>query len=185
MTDETSGSEAPEVKRSGVSRETVGMALFGFVLFFVVSGAVVRSGARATEQPIQFNHRIHVVDNEMSCNECHTYYEKEAFSGLPSRETCEFCHEEPLGESEAEQRFVELLQSGAPLDWNQLFLQPPHVYYSHRRHVLVAEMECESCHGDIGQSEAPPTRVTQMTMDDCLICHETEHAEAECTTCHR
>jgi hypothetical protein len=184
MTD-TNDSTSPDERRFELNRATVVVAIVGFLLFFVASGALVGTRAPTTEQPFPFNHRIHVVDNEMACSECHQYYESEAFSGLPSRATCEFCHEEPIGEREAEQRFVELLQSGASLDWKPLFVQPAHVYYSHRRHVLAAKMECEQCHEDIGQSERPPTRVRQLTMDDCVHCHEEERVVAECTTCHR
>lgn len=183
---ETPGKETRGRRPAAPSKDVVVAGLAGFALFFVVGGAILGSGSPETEQPIQFNHRIHVVDNEMECSECHLYYEKETFSGLPSRETCEFCHDEASESNVEEQRLVELLQSGEPLEWKPLFRQPPHVFYSHRRHVQAGEMKCETCHGDIGQSETPPGEVTQLTMDDCIDCHETERgAAAECTTCHR
>jgi hypothetical protein len=178
-------SEATEPRPSRLRKGTVLASLFGFVVFFLVSGAFVRSGERAARQPIQFNHRIHVVDNDMSCSECHVYYEKQTFSGLPTRETCAFCHDEPIGQSPKEQRLVEMLQSGAPLEWSRLFKQPRHVFYSHRRHVVVAGLECETCHGDIAETESPPRSVRNLVMDDCLSCHEQEHAQTDCTTCHR
>jgi Cytochrome c7 and related cytochrome c len=181
---EISGSDESRGRR-GIGRGGLLAGLLGFVVFFVASGAIVRSRGPVVEQPIAFNHRIHTVDNELACTNCHEYYEKEAFSGLPNRETCAFCHEEPQGEGAKELALVELLQSGAPLDWKPLFRQPPHVFYSHRRHVKVAGLECESCHGDIGQSEAPPRRVRRLEMNDCIGCHEREDAAFDCTTCHR
>jgi hypothetical protein len=161
-------------------------AASGFVSFFLLSGAAAILIPSRTEQPIAFNHRKHVVDNEMGCSECHEFYEKETFSGLPSAETCAFCHLDELqGENAEERRLATLLEEGEDLKWEQLFRQPPHVFYSHRRHVGVAQMECTDCHGSIGESETPPKRVKQLTMDDCLDCHEEEEVAAECTTCHR
>jgi hypothetical protein len=181
---EPSGSDASGEGR-GIPRAHLLAALVGFVVFFVTSAAIVGSRGRGVDQPIPFNHRIHTVDNDMACTECHAFYQKEAFSGFPDRDTCAFCHEEPQGESAAELALVELLKSGAPLDWKPLFRQPPHVFYSHRRHVQAAEIECQSCHGDIGQSEAPPRRVRRLEMDDCIGCHQEEDAAFDCTACHR
>lgn len=181
---ETSGSDASE-KRRGIQRAHLLAAFLGFVVFFAASAAIVGSGGRGVDQPIPFNHRIHTVDNDMACTECHASYEKETFSGFPDRATCAFCHEEPQGESAAEAALVELLKSGAPLDWKPLFRQPPHIFYSHRRHVKAAEIECVVCHGEIGQSERPPRRVRKLTMEMCLDCHEERSAGSDCTSCHR
>jgi hypothetical protein len=160
--------------------------VWGLVVFFFLSAAAVSLSPRATEQPLVFNHRKHVVDNEMECSDCHEFYETEAFSGMPDAETCSFCHLDELqGESAEEGRLAALLAEGESLDWGRLFRQPPHVFYSHRRHAAVAQIECEVCHGSIGQSETPPKRVERLIMDDCLTCHEEEGASTECTSCHR
>jgi hypothetical protein len=163
----------------------LGTAALGFVVFFVLSGAVVNLDPPGSKQPIAFNHQIHVVENGLDCSDCHQYYEEETFSGLPNAETCAFCHIEPQGESAEEQKLVKLLEEDSPLEWSLLFRQPPHVFYSHRRHAAAAAIECNVCHGSIGESEAPPARVKQLTMEDCQDCHENEGASAECTTCHR
>lgn len=164
-------------------------ALFlGFLLSFAAAFALHGEWpvlSRPVAQPISFNHRLHVEQEEMSCEECHRYCETETFSGLPSGKLCALCHIEPQGESKAEARLVELLQSGSELEWQPLFEQPPHVFYSHRRHVVVAGIECQTCHGDIAQSDSPPVQVRRLTMDDCRNCHEKSGASTECTACHR
>ncbi|MFQ5791471.1 MAG: cytochrome c3 family protein [Acidobacteriota bacterium] len=186
------GNDHPARKEKGLAmwREGLGKggrsaAALGFLIFFLVSGTVVALWPSRTEQPIAFNHRRHVLENDMACSECHEFYETETFSGLPGVETCAFCHEEAQGESEEEQKLVKLLEEGTPLEWERLFRQPPHVFYSHRRHVAVAGMECNVCHGSIAESEAPPQRVGRLKMDDCLDCHEKEQVSTECTACHR
>lgn len=160
-------------------------AAFGFLLFLVGSAVPLALRRPAVLQPISFNHRKHVQDNELACVTCHEFFEKEAFSGIPATEVCASCHLEPQGKSAEERELVRLLKAGAPVDWKPLFLQPPHVYYSHRRHVIVAGLECPACHGAIGASTAPPARVRQLRMEDCIDCHERQGAPTDCTACHR
>ncbi len=138
-----------------------------------------------TRQPIAFNHRVHVQDNGMECSECHDSYEKETFSGLPGADLCSFCHAEAQGESVEELKLVAMLEEGKPLEWKRLFRQPSHVFYSHRRHVAVAGLECETCHGSFAETARPPARVERLEMDDCLDCHRRQGASEDCTACHR
>jgi len=163
----------------------------GFVGFFASSAtiALLRAGTATSvgggEQPIAFNHRMHVQELELECSTCHAFYEKEAFSGLPTAEDCAMCHAEPLGSSSEEAALIALIESGRPIAWKPLFRQPAHVFYSHRRHVVQAGIDCQECHGTIGESEKPPMRVTPIDMDGCLDCHEREGASIACTSCHR
>lgn len=149
---------------------------------FFANSKYAEEGAR---QPIAFDHRLHVEDEGLECSACHAYYRSEAFSGLPGGSTCALCHLEPQGESAEEAELVRMLQEQEPLRWVPLFRQPPHVFFSHRRHVVAAELECETCHGSIGHSEAPPTRPRRLTMDACLACHEEHGITEDCASCHR
>ncbi len=163
----------------------------GFLVFLLLGGATTMTLGNAplfskpVEQPIAFNHRKHVSENELACSTCHTSYEKEAFSGLPDAEACAVCHAEAQGTSGEERKLVGILQSGRPLEWKPLFRQPAHVFYSHRRHVVTAGIECKVCHGAIGESVKPPARVKLLRMDDCLACHQRTGASTACTSCHR
>ena len=164
---------------------------FGFLIAFLVSGAgaLLMSGSEMwrdpVSQPIAFNHRLHVEDVELECLSCHQFYEEETFSGMPTAEDCWMCHEEALGTSEEEAKLVRLLAKGEVLEWNPLFRQPAHVFYTHRRHVVLRGMDCADCHGSIGTSESPPDRVGPLLMDDCIDCHTREEVTNDCTACHR
>ena len=193
MQDQGAQEPANEQPREAVPEEQPSALIptsLGFVLFFVLTLVLMGLGKdRATvevdRQPVEFNHRLHVEDLELECSECHRFYNEEAFSGLPTADTCAFCHEEPAGESASEARLVELLEQGEPLEWQRLFRQPPHVFYSHSRHVAVAEIDCPACHGAFAESEKPPSRVRKLMMDDCVDCHEQEKVTTDCTACHR
>ncbi|MFI5182506.1 MAG: cytochrome c3 family protein [Thermoanaerobaculia bacterium] len=136
-------------------------------------------------QPIAFNHQKHTKDLDLACPTCHLTVEKEAFSSLPDAEVCASCHSEPQGKSEEEKKLVQLLKAGTPLSWEPLFRQPSHIFYSHRRHVAVAKIDCSVCHGAIAASTVPPGRVRRLRMNDCISCHRRTGASTDCTTCHR
>ena len=139
----------------------------------------------AVSQPISFNHKKHVGELEIDCTTCHVTVQTEAFSGLPDAEVCGGCHSEPQGKSEEEKRLVEMLKTGTALAWKPLFRQPAHVFYSHRRHVVAAKLQCRVCHGAIAETTAPPVRVRRLAMDDCVSCHRRERVSTTCTACHR
>jgi hypothetical protein len=162
----------------------------GFLVFCVLGGVVGflgngRVAQARVVQPIAFNHSLHVEQEGMECTMCHRGADKAIRSSLPGARACSLCHLEPQGESAAEQQLADLLQEGAPLEWAPLFLQPPHVFFSHRRHVSVAQIECATCHGDIGTSTAPPDQRAPLTMDECIACHEQHAASTDCSACHR
>ena len=138
-----------------------------------------------TYQPIAFNHELH---NEVGieCIDCHTGVMSSPTAGLPPNSACQICHEEALGTSSEEQHLLEYLKSGEPIPWQSLFRQPSHVFYSHQRHVVSAGLECSTCHADMGERQAPPTRApTKLTMGRCLDCHATAGVRNDCTVCHR
>jgi hypothetical protein len=160
----------------------------GFSVFLAVSfvaAALWLGGPTPIQQPVEFSHRRHVEVVELSCETCHESVRTETFPGLPAADTCAFCHGEPQGESASERVLAQLLADGQPIAWQPLFRQPPHVFFSHRRHVVAAELECSVCHGTFAASERPPTRVRRLTMKDCLGCHERSNVEKRCTSCHR
>lgn len=170
------------------------LAVVGFAAAFVLAGGATTAltlGGRpaffrpAVRQPISFNHKKHVTELDIGCTTCHVTVETEAFSGLPDAELCAGCHLEPQGKGEKEKRLVEMLKKGTALTWKPLFRQPAHVFYSHRRHVIAAKLQCSVCHGAIAETTAPPGRVTPLEMDDCISCHRKARVATDCTACHR
>jgi c(7)-type cytochrome triheme protein len=63
---------------------------------------------------------------------------------------------------------------------------PGDVFFSHRRHVTVAKVECQTCHGAIGEATAPPGRpAVNQSMEWCISCHEKRQVSVDCNACHR
>lgn len=151
-------------------------------LLLAVAGAC---GAEV-RQPIAYSHAVHVKKLEMACEACHAAAAGGGELALPALSTCADCHQEPNGSSPAEGMVVEAVRAGRDIPWVRLHELPRHVYFTHRRHVAVARISCERCHGDMGaQARPPPHPLVALTMDGCLDCHRERHASQDCDACHR
>ncbi|MFQ5876696.1 MAG: cytochrome c3 family protein [Acidobacteriota bacterium] len=159
----------------------------------MTSGAVGYAAGRAlfrperrVVQPIVFSHQKHAGELEMGCDLCHELYGSSAHAGLPKLTACLECHEEAQTESPEEQRIRDLAGEGEDDVFRKLFRLPDHAFYTHRRHVAVAGLECRTCHGTIAETASPPERpLVRIDMDFCLDCHERSGASDDCTACHR
>lgn len=148
-------------------------------------------------QPINFNHTLHVAEVDEGCESCHFFRDDGTFSGVPDLASCVTCHEEQLGDSEEEKKFVEeYVVPGIEVPWHVYSKQPDCVFFSHAAHVKMGDMSCVTCHGHIGESnhsrEYEENRITgysrdiwgkniaglkkntwdRMKMDDCAACHK-------------
>ena len=97
---------------------------------------------------------------------------------------------EPSALSEAHKseyrKLIALAAGASPPAFRKLFRLPDHVYYSHRRHVTVAKLPCERCHGAIADTTAPPSRpLVRVGMATCTGCHTRVSVRTDCTDCHR
>lgn len=142
------------------------------------------------EQPIPFNHRLHVA-SEIACVQCHEGVRTEAHAGLPRVEVCMQCHEADVTENAAAKPYIETVRrhaaEGTEIPWRRLHVLPAHVYYSHRRHVAIAGLACAGCHGDVADRTTPPPGPVARTlsMSTCMDCHEARGVENDCARCHR
>ena len=137
-------------------------------------------------QPIAFNHQKHTQDLHLRCDFCHKYYQIGRHSGLPGADVCRICHVIALGTSPEAAKLTELLKTGQPLQFKKLFRLPDYVYYSHRRHVEIAKLDCATCHDGIADTRVPPQRpLIEIKMQFCLDCHVARGVTTDCTACHR
>jgi hypothetical protein len=198
----------PSSKMPGSDNVTENGAGLPIVLFFalgliaslivgwVIFPQVLYSQKR---QPVDFNHVIHQEEVD-SCEDCHFFREDGTFSGVPKLVQCIDCHEEVNGEDPEEEKFVnEYVAKGREVPWLVYSRQPQNVFFSHVAHVKLAQMDCVTCHGNIGESESlkiyEENRISgysrdiwgrniagikrnswdRMKMDDCSECHQKEN----------
>ena len=166
------------------------LAIGILVLMVATAGfAAGRAGlnpAGRVSQPIQFNHQKHVKDVGLECSVCHAYFSTGDHSGLPSLAVCQQCHADALTKSSEEQKLLKLIASNPQARFQKLFRMPDHVRYSHRRHVVSGGLTCNTCHGAIAETTAPPSSpLVRITMNTCLGCHSDRGVKTDCTHCHR
>lgn len=171
--------------------------IVGFALSMVVGWGIFPKVLYSQKnQPVNFNHALHVDLVEDGCESCHFFRDDGSFSGIPKNAQCIECHEEIQGESEDEAVFVnDYVLKDREVPWLSYSRQPDCVFFSHAAHIMGAELDCVTCHGHIGESEvARPyeqNRITgysrdiwgkniagfkknswdRMKMDDCAECH--------------
>lgn len=173
---------------AGASRARLGprFAVLATVLLLVALGAAVAAGSGGVDQPVAFNHRKHTQDLQLGCEFCHPYVRTGAHPGLPDLDTCAPCHQAVQGTSPEAARLTAYVEQRRPLAFAKLFRLPPHVFYTHRRHVGIAELTCDNCHGVIAVSTRPPRRpLVRIRMGFCLDCHRRTGQTLDCVACHR
>jgi hypothetical protein len=157
----------------------------GVACFTLLGWAIMRAaGSSVGEQPIAFNHRLH-KEAGVECINCHLYFETQRFAGKPTLAVCLECHEEAMTESPEEEKIREYAKESKEIPWKKLSRTPDHVFFTHQRHVSGASIQCETCHGEIGETTSPPTKpLKTLSMDDCMDCHRQNGADNDCLACH-
>jgi hypothetical protein len=160
--------------------QLVAVACFGLAAW----GIPGKAENRGILQPIAFNHGLH-KEAGVECSDCHRYAETEHFAGRPVLEVCLECHEEALTDSREEAKIREYASQNAEIPWERLYQMPDHVFFTHRRHVAGAGIQCETCHGRIGETAKPPLKpLKTLTMGNCMDCHRKNKADNDCLACH-
>ena len=161
---------------------------------FVLGVGMVAVVARAftspprVEQPVAFSHRTHSEGEGLECLECHSGAAEETWAGMPDIGECYECHKSAQGDDpESDVAVREYARRDEQIPFVHVNRNVGHVYFSHRMHVAVAEMECDSCHPGYETRELPTTmpRADLVSMRACMSCHEQEGANNECVVCHK
>lgn len=161
-------------------------AAIALVILLVAAAHAILFRPPPVKQPVAFNHRKHTEQLKIACQLCHQYDATGAHAGLPGAQTCVMCHQVRQGTSPEAARLTVLLARGDSLRFRKLFHLPPYVYFTHRRHVGIAKLPCEKCHGAIALTERPPERpLVVIRMRVCLGCHQLAGQSVDCVACHR
>lgn len=135
------------------------------------------SGANlAVDQPIQFDHRHHVLDDEIDCLYCHADAERSPHAGVPATSVCMGCHAQIWNESPLLEMVRRSYFARRPIPWNRVHDLGDFVYFDHSVHVRGG-VGCAHCHGDVGRM-ARVEKARAFTMQFCLDCHRDPEAVA-------
>jgi c(7)-type cytochrome triheme protein len=158
------------------------------VVIVVVGGYLLfASGSRAApQQPLEFNHQI-MVSTGIQCLYCHNAATRSSAAGIPSVEKCMGCHKVIATDRPQVQELAGYWERQEPIPWARVYQVPRFVFFSHQVHVNAAGLNCERCHGDVGNM-VETYAVVDMNMGWCLSCHEQQDRASQlkdCVVCHR
>ncbi len=175
---------SPHLKRKTAAHRQSLLALLIIFLFMSTgcSWPSMNSTPYSPDQPIAFNHKVHVSDNAIQCLYCHSYADRSPFAGVPSVERCMGCHLIVAAQTEGVQALNGYWQRKEPIPWTKVNVLPRFVHFNHEAHVR-AEVECAECHGDV-QNMSKISQTSSLKMGWCLDCHRKEEASVDCLTCH-
>jgi hypothetical protein len=133
------------------------------------------------QQPLDFDHAKHTP---MACVVCHQGAETSTRAGYPADATCVECHNTAPRARGADAVWPKA-KNAPRIAWVRVNRVPEHTYFSHRRHVVLANLECASCHAEVGKESMPPSApATRHDMAACESCHARENANNDCAACH-
>ncbi len=140
-------------------------------------------------QPIKFSHQIHAGVNQIECQYCHGGAFKSKNASIPSANVCMNCHntitagEHYDNDSGISPEIAKLYRAvdwdpetrtygndTRPIEWIRIHNLPDFAYFNHSQHVVVAGVECQTCHGPI-ESMEEVYQYSPLTMKWCIDCH--------------
>ena len=161
-------------------------------------------------QPMNFSHLKHGGQIDLTCDSCHSFRQDGSFKGIPDIATCVPCHENTNSQSPDEALLIaDYIEKNREIPWRVYSRQPICVYFAHAPHVLMAKIDCQTCHGPKQEEKVMPVYeqnwITtysrniwgnniaglklhswdRMKMDDCADCHRERNAPNGCFVCHK
>ncbi len=163
----------------------------GRLAVLAVMAALLAAGCAYTpQQPIEYSHAVHAGKYKMECLHCHFNAERSRHAGVPPAQTCMNCHSQVKRESPEVVKIGEAIKSGKPIQWVRVHRFPDHAFFDHSRHVKVAEIQCQTCHGPV-ETMARVYQVESMSMGFCIDCHRKStptkdgyNPSTDCSACH-
>ena len=153
----------------------------------VTAAPSLRPRPEPVAQPVRFSHATHVDGEGLECLECHAGAETQPWAGLPDIRDCYECHKSPQGDDPDEEKVRDYARQKRQIPFVPVTRNAGHVYFSHRMHVVIGEMECDSCHPGIAEDDGAPRLPNPdlLSMKACMDCHDERGATNECVVCHK
>jgi hypothetical protein len=134
------------------------------------------------EQPIKFSHKLHVQQNRIECQYCHSGVNRSSFATIPAVELCMGCHKLVRTDSPEIKKLKEYFDRKEGVPWVPVNNLPEHAHFNHERHIK-AGVGCQNCHGQVQEMDVVE-KMASLKMGFCLTCHREKGANIDCAVCH-
>lgn len=152
------------------------LAAVGAASFYFLRHPNVMDVGYRPQQPVPFDHRLHVSDLGISCVYCHTSVETSPHSTVPPTQTCMNCHISVKRDSPKLQLVRDSYEQNKPIEWVRIHRLPDYAFFNHSRHIN-AGIDCASCHGEV-EKQGVIVQKQPLTMGWCLDCHRDPEAHS-------
>jgi hypothetical protein len=170
-------------RESSIYLKIILAVFLGALILGISLGA---SSSPPKQQPISFDHKS-MVSKGVSCLFCHSGAMRSETAGIPSLQKCMGCHKTNDKNNPEIAKLIDYSNQQKPIEWVRINTLPRFVHFSHEVHVAGGGINCENCHGDVGQMTVYQ-QVNRINMGWCLDCHKKQpNAQAlySCETCHQ
>lgn len=162
---------------------------FGLAVSALLSGCKMQMGwgynqGFSPEQPIPYDHSVHVGINKIQCQYCHNQVERSPHASIPAMSTCMNCHLIVRPDSVYIMKLREYVDKGAAVPWVKVHMLPDHVKFNHSTHISKG-VNCQTCHGPI-ETMKKVEQFSDLSMGWCVNCHRKPeyNAPIDCSACH-
>jgi len=155
------------------------MGTFGlgiFVTYVLISWGFAQ---RSHKEIIKFSHKDHLIQFEVTCEECHSKAAESVSSSdnlLPRKDDCGNCHDVTDEQ--------ECLTCHISQEVLEPFENPVRtINFNHKVHLEKAELQCKACHQGLEKVDycdgknIPPK-------ESCNVCHNGTAVSQDCDLCH-
>ncbi len=145
-----------------------------------------RLGQCAECHRVFLDHDVQASNEERSCMGCHNTAVHAPWASIANTNTCAACHPLPLAGDHEEMKLLEFVEQEKMISWARVYdYLPGEIVFSHERHVELGGVKCQKCHGHVERAEQPLSLEVNLSMEDCMSCHETSRANNDCLACHK
>ncbi len=127
------------------------------------------------DQPIPYDHELHVKQLGLDCRFCHSFVEESGHANVPTADRCWTCHQHVKTESAKLTPLRAAIDksyegyTGQPVKWVRVHNSPDYVFFDHSAH-LTRGISCVSCHGQVNEMR-DVYQAKDHSMGFCLDCH--------------
>jgi hypothetical protein len=147
---------------------------------------LARLGQCAECHRVFLDHDLQASNDERSCIGCHNAVVQTPWASIASTNTCAACHPLPLAGDHDEMKLFEFIEQERMISWARVYdYLPSEIVFSHERHVEFGGVKCQECHGHVERAEQPLALEVNLSMEDCMSCHEVSGADNDCMACHK
>ncbi|MBS4029029.1 MAG: hypothetical protein KGZ58_10375 [Ignavibacteriales bacterium] len=154
------------------------------VAVFLISIFARQPFAKADGEPenaqyLKFSHSLHIKEQGIGCEDCHTLVKASKFSSdnlMVNHESCQSCHEEQISSDCA-------FCHTNPDDISPIPPKERELVFSHELHTTKFSVECTTCHSGTENVQYVSNK-NMPVMTTCINCHTEKSASKQCESCH-